>query len=113
MGVLTAGNIDQKVKIRLKRFLQKDNISVRKFLLNHFLQEKSCTTIEIYDYLIKQGFNVKYRAVSSMVGQMHSRLGILRVNLTNEHNVYSLKEDYLDIVKMILTPSSSDDSISL
>jgi hypothetical protein len=48
-----------------------------------------------------------------MVGQMHSRLGILRVNLTNEHNVYSLKEDYLDIVKMILTPSSSDDSISL
>jgi len=42
-----------------------------------------------------------------MVGQMHSRLGILRVNLANEHNVYSLKEDYQDIVKTILTPFSS------
>ena len=107
------GNIDQKVKNRLQRFLLRDKLDIRKSLLCSFLQTKSCTTVEIYEFLIKQGFHVNYRSVSAMVGQMHSRLGILRVNLTNEHNVYSLKEDYLDIVKMVLTPFSSWDSISL
>ncbi|MCG2736682.1 MAG: DUF2551 domain-containing protein [Candidatus Methanoperedenaceae archaeon] len=112
MGVLMAGNIDQKVKNRLIRFLLKDKLGIRKSLPWIFLQMKSCTTVEIYDYLKKQGFNVNYRAVSSMVGQMHSRLGILRVYLNNEHNVYTIKEDYLGIVKLVLPPFSSWDSIS-
>ena len=99
--------IDDGVKNRLIKFLLKDKIGIRKSLLRLFSEEKSCNTVEIYDYLIKQGFNVNYRAVSSMVGQMHSRIGILRVYLTNERNVYTLKEDYFDIVKIILTPFSS------
>ncbi len=107
-----AGKIDQKAKNRLIKFLLKDKLGIRKSLLWIFLKMKSCTTVEIYNYLIKQGFNVNYRAVSSMVGQMHSRLGILRFNLTNEHNVYTIKEDYLGIVKLVLTPFSSQDSIS-
>ena len=106
-SVSTVGNIDQKVKNRLIMFLRKDKIGVRKSLLRLFSEEKSCNTVEIYDYLIKQGFNINYRAVSAMVGQMHSRLGILRFYLTYEHNVYTLKEDYLNIVKMVLTPFSS------
>ena len=104
--------IDDVAKNRLTKFILKDKTGIRKSLLWLFLQMKSCTTVEIYDYLIKQGFNVNYRAVSSMVGQMHSRLGILRFCWAREHNVYSLKEDYLDIVKMVLTPFSSWDSIS-
>jgi hypothetical protein len=103
------GNIDQKVRNRLIRFLRKDKIGIRKSLLRLFLQAKSCNTVEVYDFLIKQGFDVNYRTVSSMVGQMYSRLGILRVYLSKEHNVYSLKEDYLNIVKMVLTPFSSSD----
>ena len=103
--------VNDKVKNRLIKFLLKDKIGIRKSLIWLFLQTKSCNTVEIYDYLIKQGFNVKYRAVSAMVGHMHSRLGILRFNLTNEHNVYTLKEDYLDIVKIVLTPFSSKDLI--
>ena len=101
--------IDDGVKNRLIKFLLKDKIGIRKSLLSLFSEAKSCTTVDIYDYLIKQ---VNYRAVSSMVGQMHSRLGILRLNWTNEHNVYTIKEDYLDIVKMILTSFSGRDSIS-
>ena len=107
-----AGNIDLKVKDRLIRFLLKDKIGIRKSLLRLFSEEKNCNTIEIYDYLIKQGFKVNYRAVSSMVGQMHSRLGILRFNWTNEHNVYTIKEDYLGIVKMVLPPFTGLDSKS-
>ena len=112
MSVSMAGNIDQ-VKDRLIKFLLKDKIGIRKSLLRLFSEKKNCNTVEIYDYLIKQGFNVNYRAVSSMVGQMHSRLGILRVYLNYEHNVYAIKEDYLGIVKMVLTPFSRWDSISL
>ena len=105
--------IDNGVKNRLIKFLLKDKIGIRKSLLRLFSEAKSCTTVEIYDYLLKQGFNVNYRAVSSMVGQMHSRLGVLRVYLKKEHNVYTIKEDYLDIVMMVLTPFSSMESISI
>lgn len=104
--------MDNGVKNRLIKFLLKDKKGIRKSLLRLFSESKSCTTVEIYDSLIKQGFNVNYRAVSSMVGQMHSRLGILQFYLKNEHNVYTLKEDYLNIVKMVLTPISSLNSIS-
>ena len=69
--------IDEKVKNRLYKYLSKDKVGIRKYLLNFFLQMKSCTTVEIYDLLITQGFNINYRAVSAMVGHMHSRLGIL------------------------------------
>jgi hypothetical protein len=103
--------IDDGAKNRLIKFLLKDKIGIRKSLLWLFSEAKSCNTVEIYDFLIQQGFNVNYRAVSSMVGQMHSRLGILRFNLTDEHNVYTLKEDYLNIVNMVLTPFSRLDSI--
>ena len=96
--------IDEGVNKRLKKFILKDKIGIRKSLLRLFSETKSFTTVEIYDHLIMQGFNVNYRAVSSMVGQMHSRLGILRVYLNYEHNVYTIKEDYLGIVKMVLTP---------
>ena len=104
--------IDEGVNNRLVKFLLKDKIGVRKYLLRLFSEKRSYNTVEIYDDLIKQGFKVNYRAVSAMVGQMHSRLGILRFNLTYEHNVYTLKEDYFNIVKMVLTPFSRLDSIS-
>ncbi len=103
--------INDEVKDRLIKFLLKDKIGIRKSVIWLFLQTKSCNTAEIYDYLIKQGFDVNYRAVSSMVGQMHSRLGILRFNWTNKGNVYSIREDYLDIVKLILIPFSGRETI--
>lgn len=96
--------IDERVKSRLYKYLSKDKMGIRKYLLNFFLQTKSCTTVEIYDLLIKQGFNINYRAVSAMVGHMHSRLGILSFSWTNDHNVYTIKEDYFDLVKTVMAP---------
>ena len=104
--------LDDGVKNRLIKFLHRDKVGLRKALLRLFSEKKSCNTVEIYNYLIKQGFEVNYRGVSAMFGQMHSRLGILRFYLTYEHNVYTLKEDYLNIVKMVLPPFSSLDSKS-
>ncbi|HLB70089.1 MAG: DUF2551 domain-containing protein [Candidatus Methanoperedens sp.] len=106
MGVSMAGYKNEGVKIRLRKFLLKDKIGIRKSLLIFFLQARSCTTGDVYDYLVKEGFNVSYKAVSAMVGQMHSRLGILRIYLSRECNVYSLKEEQWDIVKMVLNGHS-------
>jgi len=93
--------INEDARNRLIKFLGKDKRGIRKFLLNLFLQTNRYTTVEIYDALMKQGFKVNYRGVSAMVGQMHSRLGILRFYLTGEHNIYTLKEDYLEIVRTV------------
>lgn len=93
------------------KFLVRDKIGIRKCLLNLFLQTRNYTTCEVYDYLKKQGFEVNYRGVSAMVGQMHTRLGILRIYLKREHRCYSLKEDRRDIVKMILTTPFSGKSL--
>jgi hypothetical protein len=96
--------IDDSINYRLRKFLRRDSMGIRKYLIWLFLQAKTYTTVEIYDFLVKQGFNVNYRAVSAMVGQMHSRLGILRICFTDKGNAYAIREDYQDIVKMIFTP---------
>jgi hypothetical protein len=98
-----SGKMEVIVRNRLANFLLKDKAGVRKSLLKLFLQGKTCTTKYAYDCLIKQGFNVNHRGVSSQVGHMHSRLGILRITLTPENNVYSLKENYWHIADMVLT----------
>ena len=101
MGGSIAGSKNEEVKTRLEKYLLKDETGARKSLLNFFLQVQSCTTGEVYDYLIKEGFKVNYKAVIGIVGHMHSRLGILRIHRAKGSNVYSMKENYWDIVKML------------
>ncbi len=99
---MIAINKEDSIKTRLLKFLTKDKIGIRKCLLNLFLQTKNYTTCEVYQHLKKQGFNVNYRGVYAMVGQMHTRLGILRMSFRKEQRIYTLKEDRRDIVQMIL-----------
>ncbi len=98
--------MEEDVKTRLQKFLIRDKLGIRKCLLDLFLHTRNYTTSEIYDYLKNQGFEVNYRGVSAMVGQMHTRLGILRIYLRREGRCYSLKDDHRNIVRMILaTPN--------
>ncbi len=99
----TAGNADDKIKTRLMKFLIRDKKGIRKCMLRLFLQTESYTTNEIYEYLIKQGFDVSYRGIYALVGQMHSRLGILRIYPAREHRIYSLKENCGSIVETVLS----------
>ena len=94
------------MKKRLLKFLVRDKVGIRKCLLNLFLQTRNYTTCEVYDHLINKGFEINYRGVSSMVGQMHTRLGILHIYLNREHRIYSLKEDHRNIIQMILTTTT-------
>jgi len=103
----------KSVEKRLLKFLVKDKAGIRKCLLNLFLQTRNYTTCEVYDYLKKQGFEVNYRGVSSMVGQMHTRLGILHIYLQKKHRYYSLKEDHRNIIQMILITSTRPPGKSL
>ncbi len=102
-GDYTADNADNRIKTRLMKFLIRDKKGIRKCLLRLFLQTKSYTTSEVYEYLIKQGFDVNYRGIYALVGQMHSRLGILHIYPAREHRIYSLKENCGNIVEMVLS----------
>lgn len=89
-------------KERLIKYLRRDETNIRKTVLRGFLLGKTYTTNDIYKNLVEEGFDVNYRGVSAMVGLMNTRLGILRIDVTREHNLYSLKEDFFDIVRTVL-----------
>ena len=93
--------IDQ-VKERLVKYLRRDETNLRKTVLKMFLNGDTYTTNDIFNNLVQHGFDVNYRGVSAMVGLMNTRLGILRIDVTREHNHYSLKDDFKDIVKGVL-----------
>ncbi len=94
--------IKNQVKERLIKYLRRDETNLRKTVLKLFLIGETYTTNDIYNNLVEQGFDVNYRGVSAMVGLMNTRLGILRIDVTREHNHYSLKEDFSEIVKSVL-----------
>ncbi len=95
-------NAEERIQERLRNYLKRDGIGIRKAVLKLFLSDSSFTTEDIFTYLEKEGFNVSYRGVSAMVGLMNTRLGILSIDVSGDHNVYSLKNDHKMIVKSVL-----------
>ena len=93
---------NNQVKERLIKYLRKDETNLRKTVLKMFLVGETYTTNDIYNNLVQQGFDLNYRGVSAMVGLMNTRLGILRVDVTREHNHYSLKDDFKVVVQTVL-----------
>jgi len=93
----------EQVQERLRNYLKRDGMGIRKAVLTLFLNDKSFTTEDVYTYLDKEGFDVSYRGVSAMVGLMNTRLGILSIDVSGDHIVYSLKPGHRDIVGLVLT----------
>ena len=100
--MLLLETIEERVKARLIKYLGRDDTGMRKVVLKLFLEGGMFTTGDVYEYLHKTNFDVSYRGVSAMVGLMNTRLGILSINVTGDHNIYSLKEDYKGIVQAVL-----------
>lgn len=100
--MVTLNQTNNQVKERLIKYLRKDKINLRKSVLKMFLIGETYTTNDIYNNLVQEGFDLNYRGVSAMVGLMNTRLGILRVDVTREHNHYSLKDDFKEIVQTVL-----------
>ncbi|MDO9097386.1 MAG: DUF2551 domain-containing protein [Candidatus Methanoperedens sp.] len=90
---------NEAVKTRLTKYLMRDETGIRKSVLKLFLSDKPYTTQDVFAHLNKEGFDVNYRGVSAMVGLMNTRLGILRIDVRGDHNVYSLKDEYRNSLK--------------
>ncbi len=95
------------VEDRLKHYLERDGLGVRRAVLELFLQKHIFTTEEVYQHLKNSGFTVSYRGVSAMVGLMNTRLGIFSIDVTKNHNIYSLKDSYKDVVQSLLNQGES------
>ncbi len=94
---------DINVEDRLKNYLERDGLGVRRAVLELFLKKHIFTTEEVYQQLKDSGYEVSYRGVSAMVGLMNTRLGIFRIDVTKNHNVYSLKDSYKEVVQSLLS----------
>jgi len=102
----------KNVESRLKDYLERDGQGVRRAVLELFLEKHIFTTEEVYQHLRDGGYDVSYRGVSAMVGLMNTRLGIFRIDVTKNHNVYSLKDSYKDVVRSLLSEENGLVSIT-
>ena len=96
-------SIRSKIKRRLEKFIELDANGVRSQILSVFLKVKEATVDTIYETLAKKR-DITKSAVASMVGYIHSKLGILRAHKESYKTpiVYSLREDYVDMIKSVL-----------
>jgi len=96
-----------KLKLRIIRrlevYLELDIDGLRKFIIDILLRVKKVTVDLLYQELNKK-FKVSYRAIASTLGYIQSKLGILHAVKESYKTpiVYSLKEEYVDIIKSAL-----------
>jgi DNA-binding transcriptional ArsR family regulator len=88
-----------RIKWRVEEYLKLDIDGIRKFILDILLRLKKVTVDQLHIELNKK-FKVSYSAVASSLGYIHSKLGILHAYKESYKTpiVYSLKEDYVDIL---------------
>lgn len=93
----------RRIKERLEKYLELDTAGIRNTLLNIFLEMKEATVDAIHKILSKK-YDVSQNMVASMIGYVHSKLGILRAHKESYKTpiVYTLKEDYIELVKSAL-----------
>lgn len=102
-------SIRAKVKSRLEKFLEVDSNGYRRAILCIFIKVKKTTIDELHEMLSSR-YNVSRNTVASMVGYIHSKLGILRAHKESYKTpmVYLLREEYIDLImKIVASPSKS------
>ena len=97
------GSLKEMIKKRLEKYIELDTSGIRNFMLNIFLNVKEATVDVVYKILSKK-YDVSHNMVASMIGYIHSKLGILKAHKESYKTtiVYSLKDDYIDMVKTSL-----------
>jgi len=93
---------DELVLARIKDYLSRDKDGRRRAVLMIFLAGGPYETKDIDEKLREQHFDVKNKGTPAMVGLMGSKTGILSVDVTGDHNMYSIKEKYKRLVKEAL-----------
>ncbi len=100
-----------RIKRRLETYIELDIDGIRKSIIDILLRLKKVTVDQLYNELIRK-FKVSYSAVASTLGYIHSKLGILHAYKESYKTpiVYSLKEEYIDIIKNALNKSAVNPS---
>ncbi|CAG1005289.1 hypothetical protein METP3_03703 [Methanosarcinales archaeon] len=100
-----------RIKRRLEVYLELDIDGVRKFIIDILLRLKRLTVDQLFKELNKR-FKISFSAVASTMGYIHSKLGILHAYKESYKTpiVYSLKEEYVDIVESALSKSAAKPS---
>jgi len=97
-----------RIKRRLEVYLELDIDGLRKFVINILLRLKK-VTVDLLHRELNEKFKISYSAVASTLGYIHSKLGILHACKESYKTpiVYSLKEEYVDIIKGALGENAS------
>jgi hypothetical protein len=97
-----------RIKRRLETYLELDIDGIRKFIIDILLRLKK-VTVDLLYHELNHKFKISYSAVASTLGYIHSRLGILHAHKESYKTpiVYSLKEEYIDIIKSALSKKHS------
>lgn len=97
-----------KIRRRVQRYLELDSNGIRYAVMNTILKVKSVTVDSLYN-ILSGTFDVTHKTVASMVGYIHSKLGIVRAHKQSykTHIVYTLREEYVDLVRSVLRRSAS------
>ncbi len=100
-------SLNVRIKRRLEMYIELDIDGIRKFIIDILLRLKKVTVVLLYKELHLK-FKVSYSAVASTLGYIHSKLGILHAHKESYKTpiVYSLKEEYEDIVKSVLNKNT-------
>lgn len=100
-------SIQPKIKGRLQKFIELDVNGLRSYILSIFLKDKEITVDQLHTIITKK-YDISRKVVASMVGYIHSKLGILRAYKESykTHMVYSLKEEYANLLKNTLKSKS-------
>ncbi|WP_406657370.1 DUF2551 domain-containing protein [Methanolobus sp. ZRKC2] len=102
-------SIRSKIKRRLQRFIELDVNGLRSFILSKFLDTKEITVDELHTSITKK-YDISRSAIASMVGYIYSKIGVLRSHKESYKTpiVYSLKEEYVDLIKKALESKTSN-----
>ncbi len=97
-----------RIKRRLEIYLELDIDGIRKFVIYVLLRLKKLTVERLFNELNSK-FKVSFSAVASTLGYIHSKLGILHAYKESYKTpiVYSLKEEYVDIVENALNKTTA------
>ena len=74
--MLSPSDLRKEIENRLRKYLASDKSGIRKEMLSLFVRAKSLTVAQIHEKLAEK-FSVSYYSITSMVGTIASKLGIL------------------------------------